>query len=159
MSDTRKTSPLPEWFNVDDYNFVHQYTPKDWYAAISTRRASKALYELSEKEPELFAVTTSDEFWQAFKQNTKITLSSDARQTPGYSKTIAGYIDYRILPLFDLLHWHELYGLTPPSNTALEQQVFADLPSHKRRYKAHDGKKLLRRAMLECDALTHMHTK
>ena len=94
-------------------------------------------------------------FWETFQQNTESKFEVKFTSL----NVITSYIEYRILPLFDLLHWHEVFSKEVPRTSILEENTFDDLPLHKRRYKAHDSKKLHRRAMLECDTLKYMYSE
>ncbi len=147
----------PEWFDLNDYNYLNTITPLQWHAELSIRRQSKSLFDLIKKEPEIFLEKFSSNFFWA---NFSDTLSSNkSKGTPSpskysfgtYPKSILSYLEYRILPLFDLTHWHEIHDHTLPSNKELELWLFPHA-DNLTRYLASDAKKLLKRAMLECDA-------
>lgn len=71
---------------------------------------------------------------------------------------IRRYIDFNIVPLFDLTHWYELNNEPTPSNEELKNWLFPD--TEKRvRYIVSDARKMLKVALLECDAFKQLVIK
>jgi len=151
----------PAWFSLENYQYMHTMSPHDWYMHLKARRESKALFDLIKTEPKLFNQSFSAKrFWELFENNlptetntqVKIIKSDLAyKQRPTY---IDYYINYRTLPIFDLTHWHEVFDEPLPSNNEFAEWVFADLDKITR-YQMNDAKKVVKRAMMECDALRY----
>lgn len=151
----------PAWFSLENYQFMYVMTPYDWYLHLKARRESKALFDLIKNEPKLFNQSFSDEcFWDSFMNKLPAEVKAQAvniqsdfayKERPTY---INYYINYRMLPIFDLTHWHEVFDQPLPGNSEFAQWVFADLDKITR-YQMNDAKKVVKRAMMECDALKY----
>lgn len=150
----------PSWFQASHYDYLTDCNPSQWYLELSTRRQIKALYELRKTEADIFidndqpldATSLYKNFFQqlAIKRSQLQPVSSPIyiHQAPA---NIQRYIDFKIIPLFDLLHWHELINEKSPTNDELKSWLFPDTDRHVR-YIVGDAKKMLKIALLECDA-------
>ena len=153
----------PNWFSLQNYQRSEKYTCQEWFHALKQRRNSKSLYDLIHSEPAIFSQKYNpDQFWQEYMHSLEIS-SEPATLNNSYTfcqppKKINNYIVYRILPLFDLTHWHEIHHLSLPTIDELERWVFPDVKENIR-YHVNDAKKLLKRALLECDALMYNDIK
>ncbi len=153
----------PHWFSLKKYQESEKYTCQEWFHALKRRRNSKSLYDLIQAEPAIFSRKYDpDHFWMEYMHSLELTMdtteinsSFSFHQPP---KKLNQYFVFRILPLFDLTHWHEIHHQSLPSIEELEIWVFPDV-NENIRYHVNDAKKLLRRALLECDALMYNDIK
>jgi hypothetical protein len=127
----------------------------------------KALYELRKSEAEIFidikqSGDTLSTYEHFFKSLEKQRMQNLTMNEPVYIKqmptNIRRYIDFNIVPLFDLLHWYELNNEPIPSHEELKNWLFAETERHVR-YIVGDAKKMLKVALLECDAFKQLILK
>ena len=155
----------PDWFSINHYQFIKEMTVHDWFMQLKTRRESKALFDLIKNEANLFVRPfSSDEYWQNFQTRLSEIKNSQRKSTQdGYvysnkPKYIDYYVNYRVIPLFDLTHWYEINNQPLPTNEEFARWVFADVEKITR-YQMNDAKKVVKRAMMECDALKWWQNK
>lgn len=147
----------PDWYKLEDYQQCADYNCQEWFHALKHRRNSKSLFDLIQAEPNIFTHEFDPQlFWLEFSQS----LERKIEDTPINSrfsfidapKKIHHYSTFRILPLFDLTHWFEIHHQELPSIDELDAWVYPDIEKNIR-YHVNDSKKVLKRALLECDAL------
>lgn len=154
-----RTPPL--WFQLTRYRYLQTCTPSQWYQELSGRREIKALYELRKTQPEIFIQSddltdiqsTYEKFFEKLESQRHLQKSlTHAIQIKQAPTNIRRYIEFQIIPLFDLLHWYELNKEDAPTHEELKDWLFPG--TEKRvRYIVGDAKKMLKVALLECDAL------
>ena len=152
----------PSWFQLCDYDICHTFNTKDWFIALQARREAKALFELLRKDPDVLTFTDSDnknqQLWQLFQDKLANNLApnqfSEVVKLTGTPKRIQNYTEFRILPLFDVWHWHEINNLSTPTLEELRDWLFPDIDK-KTRYIVSDAQKVLKKALMECDVLQY----
>lgn len=154
----------PSWFHINHYDYLNTCSPAQWYQELSTRRELKALFELRKNEPDIFITDDNsvgklviyEEFFKKLTQQRKQQLKvSNQIHTTRAPANIRRYIDFKIVPLFDLLHWFELNNESMPDYGNLKNWLFPDTEKHVR-YIVGDAKKMLKLALLECDAFKYL---
>ena len=114
------------------------------------------------KDPDVLTFTDSEnknqQLWQLFQDKLASNLTpnqiSKVVKLTGTPKRIQNYKKFRILPLFDVWHWHEINKLTAPTLEELRDWIFPDIDK-KTRYIVSDAQKVLRKALMECDVLQY----
>lgn len=164
----------PDWFSLTDYSqqdtvdkpYNHPQTAPEWFHALNTRRQTKCLFDLLNGEPELFKRGYDKQlFWSNFQT---ALAHSPSHSNPSKLETpykfqamparLKQYEGYRILALFDVVHWHEVMQLPLPNNSELQAWIYPDL-DRVSRYVVNDAKKTLKLGMMECDALLYFESE
>ena len=142
----------PSWFKITHYEYLTTCTPSQWYLEISARRELKALYELRRAEPKLFIKSHNQvndnnlAFYEHFftelanKREQVLVDSHDNIPVQQMPPNVQRYVDFKIIPLFDLLHWYERNNEPTPSHEELKNWLFPTTEKHVR-YIVGDAKK------------------
>lgn len=149
--------PAPEWYSLQNYQKSADYGCQEWFHALKQRRNSKSLFDLIQAEPDIFDCQFDpNQFWLEFSQSLERNIEQTTLNGSFYfrrqPKKINHYLVFRVLPLFDLTHWFEIHHQSLPNHDELEAWVFPDIEKNIR-YHVNDSKKILKRALLECDSL------
>jgi len=87
--------------------------------------------------------------WEPFKKPGRPPKPNIPSEPP-----IDTWTNYRILPLFDLLHWHEIYGKQSPSHNNLGIWLYPDIRDRDTYERARYAQHILEKALVICDAIT-----